>query len=129
MNEQLIEFKGWSKHTMILTTKAADQGFKIYSICHENYLCYFLFTSKICKIAELKRIRGLTDSSSVVVQLCKSLPVDLGYVVYTDNFFSCVKLFIALKELEIDACDTAKAGSDFSVSLLKLREALSKKND
>ena len=114
---------------MILTTKAADQGFKIYSICHENYLCSFMFTSKICKIAELKSIDDLTDSSSVVVQLCKFLPVDLDYVVYTDNFFSCIKLFIVLKKLEIDACDTAKADSDYSVSLLKLREALSKKKD
>ena len=129
MNEQLIEFKGRSKHIMILTTKAADQGFKIYSICHENYLCSFLFTSKICKIAELIPIRGLTDSSSVVVQLCKSLPVDLNYVVYTDNFFSCAKLFIALKKLGIGACDTAKADSDYSVPLLKLRKALSKKKD
>ena len=114
---------------MMISTKAADQGFKVYCICHENYLCFFLFTSKICKIAELKPIADLTDSSSVVVQLCKSLPADLDYVVYTDNFFSSTKLFIALKELEIDACDTAKAESDYSVSLLKLRKALSKKKD
>ena len=34
-------------HAMQLACKAAGRGFKIYSICQENYLINFLFTSKV----------------------------------------------------------------------------------
>ncbi len=48
VDEQLILFRGRFKHTMMLSTKAAGVGFKIYSLCQENYMLDFLFTSKIC---------------------------------------------------------------------------------
>ena len=46
VDEQLILFRGRSCHTMQIATKAAGVGFKIYSLCQENYLFDFLFTSK-----------------------------------------------------------------------------------
>ena len=49
-------------------------SFKIYSLCVENYLYNFLFTLKVFKISLLEKIKGLSDSSSVVLQLAKSLP-------------------------------------------------------
>ena len=85
--------------------------------------------SKIYKIAELISIKGLTDFIFVIIQLCKSLSVNLSYVVYTDNFFSYIKLFITLKKLKINACNTAKAESDCSVLLLRLKKTLFKKKD
>jgi len=36
-----------SKHFMQLSTKIADESFKIYSLCDENYMLDFLFISKI----------------------------------------------------------------------------------
>ena len=47
VDEQLILFRGRSCHTMQIATKAASVGFKIYSLCQENYLFDFLFTSKV----------------------------------------------------------------------------------
>lgn len=47
VDEQLIGFKGRCMHAMQLACKAAGVGFKIYSICQENYLIDFLFTSKV----------------------------------------------------------------------------------
>jgi len=38
IDEQLILFKGRSKHTMNIPSKEADRGFKIYCLCSENYL-------------------------------------------------------------------------------------------
>ena len=129
VDEQLILFKGRSKHAMNMVSKAAGYGFKIYSLCVENYLYNFLFTSKKSKISLLERTKGFSDSSSVVIQLCKSLPKPYNHVVYMDNFFTNVKLYTALKELGIGACGTAKNGSGFPPELLTLREVLSKKND
>lgn len=47
IDEQLIMFRGRSMHAMQLACKAAGVDFKIYSICQENYLIDFLFTSKV----------------------------------------------------------------------------------
>ena len=37
VDEQLILFKGRSAHTMQIGSKEAGIGFKIYSLCAENY--------------------------------------------------------------------------------------------
>ena len=49
VDEQLILFKGRSKHTMNITSKAAGKGFKIYSLCCGNYLLGLHFASRIIK--------------------------------------------------------------------------------
>ena len=49
VDEQLILFRGRSCHTMQIATKAAGVGFKSYSLCQENYLFDFLFTSKVSR--------------------------------------------------------------------------------
>lgn len=47
VDEQLVGFRGRCAHTMQLACKAAGVGFKLYSICQDNYLIDFLFTSKV----------------------------------------------------------------------------------
>ena len=73
--------------------------------------------------------KGLTDSSSVVLQLVKSLPKPYNHVVYMNNFFTNVKLYTALKELGFGACGTAKTSSRFPPELLTFWEMLTKKNN
>ena len=52
IDEQLIRFKGRSKHTIQMNSKAAGQGYKIYSLCCANgYMIDFKFTSGQQKIA------------------------------------------------------------------------------
>ncbi len=48
VDEQLILFRERFKHIMMLSTKAAEVSFKIYSLCQKNYMLDFLFMSKIC---------------------------------------------------------------------------------
>ena len=91
-----------------------------------------MFSSRASKISGLKRLPGFTDSFSMVAQICRSLP-NYGepnmYLVYTDNFFTNIKLFKHLKKYDIGACSTAKAGSGFQAELLIFRDILSKKNN
>ena len=47
VDEQLILFRDRSCHIMQIAIKAADVGFKIYSLCQKNYLFDFLFISKM----------------------------------------------------------------------------------
>ena len=71
----------------------------------------------------------LKPSYTQPLTLAKSLPKPYSHVVYMDNFFTNVKLYMALKELGIGACGTAKNGSGFPPELLTFREILAKKKD
>ena len=126
VDEQLILFKGRSAHTMQIGSKEAGIGFKIYSLCAENYLWDFVFTSPIHGISESTKVPGLTDTGSVVYNLCKQLPGGRNrYIVYTDNFFTNIDLFTALRDIGIGRIGTTKAGS-FPVELLALNVPSSK---
>ena len=66
----------------------------------------------------------------MIIQLCKQLSFSSDeYILYTDNFFTSTKLFKALRTLGIEACDTAKSGSEYPPSLLAVRDAITKKNN
>ena len=60
----------------------------------------FMFGFKAAKISSLKKLPKFTDSSFMVIQLCKLLP-NYGklnlFILYTDNFFTNVKLFKYLR--------------------------------
>ena len=105
---------------MQIGSKEAGVGFKIYSLCAENYFWDFVFISFKYGISELIKVSGLTDIGSVVYNFCKQL---LGgpnrYIIYTDNFFTNVDLYTALREVGIGAVGTTKAGS-FPAELLAL---------
>ncbi len=111
LDEQLILFKGCSKYTILIPTKRTEKDFKIYSLCYENYMINFMFSSKASNISGLKKLSGFTDSSSIVIKLCKSLP-NYGepnmVVLYTDNFFTNVKLFQYLQKRAMGAFGTTK---------------------
>jgi len=68
VDEQLILFKGRSKHIMNILSKEADRGFKIYCLCSENYLYAFMYASKITKIVDLHQIPNFSPSASMIVQ-------------------------------------------------------------
>ncbi len=71
----------------------------------------------------------LAPSSLVVTQLCKSLPSDLGFVLFCDNFFTNVRLYKALRTIGIGACGTAKVKSGYPNELGAIRAAATKQKD
>ena len=105
---------------MQIGSKEAGIGFKIYSLCAENYLWDFVFTSPIHGISESTKVPGFIDTGSVVYNLCKQLPGGRNrYIVYIDNFFTNIDLFTALRDIGIGGIGIIKAGS-FPVELLAL---------
>lgn len=92
----------------------------------------FMFSSKAAKISGLKRVPGFTDSSSMVIQLCRLLPHYREpnlFILYTDNFFTNVKLFKYLCHYGVGVCGTAKADSGFPAEMLVFWDILTKKKD
>ena len=129
VDEQLIQCKARCKHTMNIAAKAAGVGFKIYSLCVDNYLYDFRFASKITGIEGIPKTRKkgiLPETSRVVVELLKALPSPLKYVAFVDNFFTKTALFSHLKSLGIGACGTAKMGSGIPPVQVAIKEVSQK---
>ena len=113
----------------MINTKAAGQGFKLYSLCVGNYLIWFVFTSKQGGIDGHRPIKGLTSSAAVVLNLMEQLSGISRYVVYLDNFFTSDKLLLALRQRLIGGCGTCKRGCGITPELLVLRELFKKQHD
>ncbi|ERF72396.1 hypothetical protein EPUS_07558 [Endocarpon pusillum Z07020] len=125
IDEQLVKFKGRSKHTIQMNSKAAGKGYKIYSLCCSNgYMVDFRFSSATEKVAELGGYPEFSQSEAIVLDLAEPF-----YVLHLDNFFTTRKLYQRLYELGIGANGTAKAGSGIPKELAYLRDAMTKQND
>ncbi len=94
------------------------------------------FFAQRVKISELKsaqklnfsaRIWKLTSFFLLIIQLCKNLSANHTQVLFVDNFFINVKLFKALKIINIETCQMTKVESKFSTELIRLRAAATKK--
>jgi hypothetical protein len=82
-----------------MNSKAANKGYKIYSLCCLNgYIVDFKFSSAVKKIAELEYYNSFSLSESVILDLASSLierfpRVQPFYVLHLDNFFTTRKLY------------------------------------
>ena len=111
---------------MQIGSKEAGVGFKIYSLYTKNYFWDFVFISPKHGISESTKVPGLTNIDSIIYNLYKQLPGGLNqYIIYTDNFFTNVDLYTALREIGIGAIGIIKAGSVF-IELLALNNSSDK---
>ena len=114
---------------MTIHNKAADKGFKIYCLYHANYLFIFMYTLKAFKIVKLQSTKNLILFVFMILQIIKLLSQFYEYVIYLNNFFNFIKLFITLKTLNINVVETAKQNFKFNEDLLKLKAASIKKKN
>ena len=77
---------------MTIHNKAADKGFKVYCLCHVNYLFVFMYILKASKIVKLQLTKDLTLSVFMILQIIKLLSQSYEYVIYLNNFFSSVNV-------------------------------------
>ena len=72
---------------------------------------------------------NLSQSSMIVVQLCKSLSIYLKYVMFMNNFFINFRLFKALQTLNIDICGIIKMNNDYSLELIQIKTTATKQKN
>lgn len=113
-------FKSQSQHIIQIGIKAAKIAFKIYNLYNRSYLYNFFFESWVSKISNFKKKPSITNFSSIIYWLCKSLLLDKRYMVFKNNLFTNIKLLTVLKSLGINKCKTAKIGSGFFFMLLDI---------
>lgn len=146
VDEQLIEFTGRSKHILRINSKAAGQGYKIYTLCTpDGYVWDFLFSSKIVgressifeptssTYAETRPKKAFSSADYTVLTLVDSLrkqwPGDSRYAFALDNFFTNHLLLSELKEWKIGAFGTCRAGAKYPEQFILLRDVTTKEKD
>ena len=76
----------------------------------------------------VKDINNLSCTSSTVLSLAMSLPYQhQAFVIYIDNYFNNIPLFLKLRKLGIDACGTARQNCSGFSKKLKVRKILTGK--
>jgi len=110
VDEIMVPFTGHSSPTVMLRAKPIPQGYKMLSLCKRGYTFSFLFTSRVDKFYHLNILydrpsrQSLSPTSWAVFQLLSSLPSQSHrFILYCDNYFSNIPLFIALREYSIAA--------------------------
>ncbi|KAF9920665.1 hypothetical protein BGZ65_011025, partial [Modicella reniformis] len=93
-------------------SKPIPEGYKILALCESGYTYAFVYTSRIVPISGITKIAGLSETSSAVVHLAKTLPFETRpFNIDMDNYFSNIPLFNHLRGLNIGACGTVRINS------------------
>ena len=115
VDAMMVRFTGRSSHTDMRRAKPIPQGYKMLALCERRYTFSFLFTSPVDKFYHLNILydgpsrQSLSPTSCAVFQLLSSLPSESHrFILYYDNDFSNISLFIALREYSIAACGTVR---------------------
>lgn len=127
----MVLFKDQSRYTMLFISKQAEKRFKIYSLCHDNYMINFTFSSWAFKINGLNQLPRFINSFAIIAQIRQFLPnyrESQQYLVNIDNFFTNVKFFKYLGKHGIKANGTVTSDWRFLTELLIFYNILSKKN-
>jgi len=128
VDEIMVRFTGRSSHTVMIHSKPILQGYKILALCERGYTYSFIFTSRLDKFSNLNRTLyngpsrlNLLPTSHAVFQLVSALPYHTyRFILYSDNYFSNIPLFKALREYSIAACGTTRPTSASYPQLFKI---------
>lgn len=138
IDEILVKSKGRSKHLLKIGSKAAGQGYKIYTAAlsgsASGFLLDFRFTSATESIAELKGDWSKwPPTAKLILELATSIKrrfrSDHSYVVHLDRFFSRLALFQRLFEEGIGANGTCATGAGHPQDLLHLNKLWTKQSN
>jgi hypothetical protein len=108
-----------------MPNKLIKQSYKIFALAENGYVWHFQMSSKQYRIRELQKVKELTPTGSMVLQMARLLPKfpNLPYVLYLDNYFTSIPLFLMLQKENIGAVGTTRPlGIDFLALLIVLRK-------
>jgi len=124
INEIIVRCFGRSADTCKMPNKPIKQGYKIFALADNGYIWWFQLSSQRYRIAELDKHKDLTPTGSIVLQIARLLPkINQSYfVLYLDNYFTSIPLFLKLRAENIGAVSTTRPlGINFPALLIALR--------
>ena len=108
VDEQMIPFKGRSSLRRYLPKKPKKWGFKVFSRNGVSGFCYdFILDGAPDPSREECDSIGFV-SGDIVLRLCSTLPRQMSYKAYFDNYFTFLELLQKLKEWGIWAVGTMR---------------------
>lgn len=81
-------------------------GFKLYVLCDDKGFSYKFEIYSGQPQLRLNNEPDLGETGNIVVRLCREVPRNHNYTIYSDNFYSSLSLFAYLKQLGIFALGT-----------------------
>ncbi|XP_046686955.1 piggyBac transposable element-derived protein 3-like [Homalodisca vitripennis] len=113
IDEHMIPFKGTSHMKQYVKKKPKKWGYKVFMRCGASGLMHdfsiYIGSEKTCGDY------GLGFSGDIVVELCLDLPNDKGFKIFTDNWFTSIKLFNYLKEKGVWGTGSSSSRSNQSL--------------
>jgi hypothetical protein len=106
-----------------MPNKPIKQSYKIFALADNGYVWYFQLSSRQHGIEELEKVDKLTPTGSMVLQIAQLLPKfpNSYFVIYMDNYFTSILLFLILQKENIGAAGTTgPSGIDFPALLIAL---------
>ena len=108
-----------------MPNKLIKQGYKIFVFVENGYVWHFQMFLRKHKIRELQKVDEFTLTRSIILQIARLLFKfsDSLYVIYLDNYFTSIPLFLILRKENIGATGTIRSlGIDFPALLIVLRK-------
>ena len=128
IDEAMIRFCGRSRDTFKMPNKPIGEGYKAFCLADRGYLFDFRMASRSQSTPGVEDIDNLSRTSSTVLSLAMSLPYQhQAFVIYMDNYFNNVPLFLKLRKLGIGACETARQNCSGFPKELKVGKTLTGK--
>lgn len=107
VDEQIVPYKGKSGLKQYNPKKPKKWGFKIFVLCNTSGLVcdFYIYCGKIQPVAGFPDIGA---SSNIVLKLVDSVPRNMNYKLFFDNWFSSLPLFVELKKIGIESLGTVR---------------------
>jgi hypothetical protein len=136
VDECMERFQGRSHDTVKIPSKPIKRGYKIWAIASEGYFFSWIWHQRgkgpLFEHNErpLRKLLKNNTSATVPVLLTRlpEAPQDRHYIIYLDNLFTSVPLFVYLRSLGFRASGTANPKSGIWKKFLEIK-AQEKKND
>src|SRR5437763_16828629 len=97
IDEAMIRFCGHSQDTFKIPNKSIGEGYKAFCLADHGYLFDFHMVSQSQSTPGVEDIDNLSCTSSTVLSLAMSLLYQYqAFVIYMDNYFNNVLLFLKL---------------------------------
>lgn len=121
----MVKLTGHSFHKICMPSKPIPKGYKLLALCKHGYIWAFLLTLRVNNFMGFEKHykpQGyeypawlpikLRTISRAVFYLCSLLPfVQRRFILFYDNYFTNIPLFLALAYYGIAACGTAHPNS------------------
>lgn len=109
IDEMMIRCHGRSPDTVKARKKPIKKGYRMWAMCDDGYLFFFMYSSRRCHTGELRLCPGLSATGSMILQFSQTLPsAATPCTIYMDNYFTSQPLFQVLRDRGIGACGTTR---------------------